>query len=115
MNYERFIYTVRNLVTNKLEDFHFTNLSSFKYDLLIVYSRQVESIDESTVDIDEITSRTGNPKIRTKIIFLTQWGDGKTLEPLSNVRRNETCNKYLEAHGIKHLIPREYIDGLMEV
>jgi len=39
VNYEESIYTVRNLVTNTLEDFHITNLCPFEYDQLIVNPR----------------------------------------------------------------------------
>jgi hypothetical protein len=116
VNYEGSIYTVRNLVTNKLEDFHITNLRPFEYDPLIVDPRQVANIDQEMVDIDEITSHTGNPKRRAHMTFLTRWSDGdETWEPWSNVRRTEACHRYLEAHGMKHLIPREFFDGLMEL
>ena len=69
VNYEGSIYTVRNLVTNKLEDFHITNLRLFEYDPLIVDPRQVANIDQEMVDIDEITSHTGNPKQRAHTTF----------------------------------------------
>ena len=117
VNYEGSIYTVRNLVTNKLEDFHITNLRPFEYDPSIVDPRQVANMDQEMVDnIDEITSHTGNPKRRAHMTFLTRWSDGdETWEPWSNVRRTEACHRYLEAHGMKHLIPREFFDGLMEL
>ena len=116
MNYEGFIYTVRNLVTNKLEDFHIINLRPSQYDPLIVLPRQVANIDQEMIGIDEITSHTGNPKKKANMTFLTRWSNGdETWEPWSNVRRTEACHRYLEAHGMKHLIPREFFDGLMEL
>ena len=69
--FEGSIYTVRNLVTNKLEDFHITNLYPFVYDLLNVDLRQVASIDQEIVDIDKITSHTGNPNKRAHMTCLT--------------------------------------------
>ena len=47
--------------------------------------------------------------------FLVRWSDGdETWEPWSNVRRTEACHLYLEKYNMKHLIPREFFDGLME-
>ena len=103
-------------MTNKLEDFHITNIRPFEYDPLTVDPRQVANIDQDMIDIVNITSHTGNPKRRAHMKFLTKWTDGdETWEPWSNVRRTEECHKYLEAHGMKHLIPREFFDGLMEL
>ena len=116
VNYEGSIYTVRNLVTNKLEDFHITNLRSFEYDPLIVDPRQIANIYQEMVAINEIISHTGNPKRRVHMTFLTRWSNGdETWELWSNVRRTEACRKYLKAHGMKHLIPREFFDVLMEL
>ena len=54
VNYTGSIYTVRNLVTNKLEDFHVTNIRNFEYDPITVDPRQVANTDEDMVDIHEI-------------------------------------------------------------
>jgi hypothetical protein len=66
VNYSGSVYTVRNLVTNKLEDYHVTNLRPFEYDPMKVDPRQVANVDSNNVDIDEIVDHTGNPKRRVK-------------------------------------------------
>jgi hypothetical protein len=116
VNYNGSIYTVRNLVTNKLEDFHITNLSPFEYDPLTVDPRKIANIDQDMVDIDEIVSHTGSPNRRANMRFHVKWSDGdETWEPWSNVRRTEACHKYLNEHSMKYLIPREFFDSLMEI
>ena len=82
VNYDGFIYTVKNLVIKKLEDFCITNLHRFEYDPLIVDPRQVANIDQEMVDIDEmVTQKEG------LMTFLTRWSNGdETWEPWSNVR-----------------------------
>ena len=115
VNYTGSIYTVRNLVTNKLEDFHVTNIRHFEYDPLVVDPRKVANIDQDMVDINDITKHTGTPNRRANMKFLVHWSDGEeTWEPWSNVRRTEAFHKYFEQNNMKHLIPREFFDGLLE-
>jgi hypothetical protein len=111
VNYASSVYTVRNLVTNKLEDYHITNLRPFEYDPLRVDPRKVANVDQDMVDIDIILQHTGEPKRKGNMKFLVKWSDGdQTWEYWNNVRRTEACHKYLEAHGMKHIIPREFFD-----
>jgi len=115
VNYAGSIYTVRNLVTNKLEDFHVTNIRKFEYDPMTVDPRQIANVDQDMIDIHEIIKHTGTSNRRGQMTFLVRWSDGdETWEPWSNVRRTEACHAYLEKHNMKHIIPREFFDGLIE-
>ena len=58
VNYTGSIYTVRNLVTNELEDFHITNIRNFEYDPLTVDPRQVAKTDQEIFGIHEIIQHT---------------------------------------------------------
>jgi len=111
VNYTGSIYTVRNLVTNKLEDFHITNLQSFEYDPLLIDPRKVATVDQEMVDIESILQHQGQPKRKGNMKFLVKWSDGdETWEYWSTVRRTEACHKYLEEHGMRSIIPREFFD-----
>jgi hypothetical protein len=111
VNYTGSIYTVRNLVTNKLEDFHITKLQSFEYDPLLVDPRKVATVDQEMVDIESILQHQGQPKRKGNMKFLVKWSDGdETWEYWSTVRRTEACHKYLEEHGMRSIIPREFFD-----
>ena len=56
-------------MTNKLEDFHVTNLSPFEYNPLIVDPRNVAYADQDIADIIEITKHTGSPNRRANMNF----------------------------------------------
>ena len=104
------IYTVRNLVTNKLEDFLVTNIRNFENDPLTVHPRQVANTDQDMVDIHEIIQHIGTHNRRVHMKFFIRWSDGdETWEPWSNVRRTEACHLYVEKHNMKHLIPKEFL------
>ena len=68
-NYNGSIDIVSYLVTNKLEDFHITNLSSFDYDPRKVDSKNVTNIYQDMIDIDEIISHTRSPNRRANMHF----------------------------------------------
>jgi len=76
VNYTGSIYTVRNLVTNKLEDFHVTNIRNFEYDPLTVDPRQVANVDQDMIDINEIMQHTVTHNRRANMKFLVRWSDG---------------------------------------
>ena len=85
-------------MTNKLEDFHVTNLSPFEYDPLIVDPRKVANADQDMFDIIEIIKHSGLPNRRANMTFYVKWSDGdETWEPWSI------------------LIPREFFDTLIEI
>jgi hypothetical protein len=48
-------YTVKNLVTNKLEDYHITNLQPFDFDPNKIDPREVANADQGVIDIDHIS------------------------------------------------------------
>ena len=57
-----FLYTKQfNLVTNKLEEYHITNLRPFEYDPLKVDPRIVGNVNQDMGDIDIIPPHTGEP------------------------------------------------------
>jgi len=82
---------------------------------MTVDPRQIANVDQDMIDIHEIIKHTGTSNRRGQMTFLVRWSDGdETWEPWSNVRRTEACHAYLEKHNMKHIIPREFFDGLIE-
>ena len=49
------VYTMRNLVTNKFEDYHITNLQPFDFDPNKVDPRDVANTDQGAIAIDHIS------------------------------------------------------------
>ena len=54
VNFNGSRYTVQNLVTNKLEDFHVTNLRVFRYDPSRVDPREVANADQQATDVEMV-------------------------------------------------------------
>jgi transposase InsO family protein len=108
------IYTVRNLVTNKLEDYHITNLRPFLYDPEMTDPREVANADQGVMDVIEVTDHKYNTKYPNRYslyTFKVHWADGtESWEPWSAVRRNEVLHDYLKLNGLQRFIPREFFD-----
>ena len=108
------VYTVRNLVTNKLEDYHITNLRPFIYDPNFTDPREVANADQGVMDIVKVTEHKFNAKYPNRYALYTfkvYWADGSdSWEPWSSVRRNEVLHEYLKMNGLQRFIPREFFD-----
>ena len=75
VNYTGSIYTVRNLVTNKLENVHVTNIRNLENDPLTVGPRKVANTDQEIFDIHEIIQHTGIQNRKAHMRFLVPWKD----------------------------------------
>ena len=108
------MYFVRNLVTNKLKDYHITNLRPFIYDPNFTYPREVANADQRVMDIVRVTEHKFNAKYPNRYALYTfkvYWADGSdSWEPWSSVRRNEVLHEYLKMNGLQRFIPREFFD-----
>ena len=108
------VYTVRNLVTNKLEDYHITNLQPFDFDPTKVNPREVANTDQGAIDIDHISDHKCNnnfPKRSGLYTFKVHWADNTiTWEPYKSVRRCEALHDYVKSINRPYLIPREFFD-----
>ena len=85
------VYTIRNLVTNKLEDYHITNIQPFDFDPTKDDPREVANTDQGAIDIDYISDHKSNnnfPKRRGLYTFKVYGADNTiTREPYKSVRR----------------------------
>ena len=107
------IYTLRNLVNNKLEDFHVKNIKQFLYDPAQVDPRLVANKDYNVYDIESILKHKGKPTKRSSLQFLVKWvgydNSHNTWEPWSNVRDNIILHQYLRDNKqLKSLVPDKY-------
>jgi hypothetical protein len=107
------IYTVQDLATDKLLDFHVKLLHPFDFDAAIVDPREVAKHDEDYFDIDKVEAHRfiGSKRNRTDLEFLILFeGDKKaTWQPWSiDLGRNEKIHRYLRSHELARYIPSKY-------
>ena len=107
------IYTVKDLTTEKLYDFHVKLLHPFDFDTAIIDPTEVARHDEDYFDIARIENHrfTGTKKNRTDLEFLIVFdGDSKaTWQPWSiDLSRNEKVHTYLRNHQMVKYIPAKY-------
>ena len=112
VNHVKSIYTVQNLVTNKLEDYHVKNLKPFLYDPETTDPRDVANRDQFAWDVEAILSHKGDPNKVSSLRFKVHWKgfpvEEATWEPWKNVRALEVLHEYLAQKGLRKLIPLQY-------
>ena len=104
-------YTVQNLVTNKKEDFHVTNMKPFILDPEME-PEEVARLEQAVDEIEKVISRTGSPRRVANMRFRVKWigDDNVTIEDWKTLRRTRALHEYLETNGMAKLIPREFFD-----
>ena len=106
-------YTVRNLVTNKLEDFHITLLREFLFDPEYVDPVKIAMCDEQFYEIEKVLAHKGQFNKKDTLFFKVKWlgyDDEKdnTWEPWKNLRLNIRLHQYLRDKNLTTHIPKEY-------
>jgi hypothetical protein len=114
VNFNGSRYTVQNLVTNKLADFHVTNLRPFRYDATRVDPREVANADQRVTDIESVLAHKGSIKAKKSLKFKVRWvgegPEGDTWEPWANLRTNRFLFEYLVRRKLRIWIPVQYRD-----
>jgi hypothetical protein len=104
------IYTLQNLVNNKLEDFHVKNIRPFIYDPVHTDPKKVALHDEDHFEINNILDHRfegqGREK-RSELAFLILW-EGETSPTWHkwsiDLSNNAKVHEYLSAHKMKKFI-----------
>jgi hypothetical protein len=112
VNHSNNIYTVQNLVTTKLEDFHITNLRPFHFNETEVDPREIANKVLGLVDVDEILQHKGSKHQKKKMTFLVKWKGFDTKHnqwlPWNEVKNLAVLHEYLRKHKLKVLIPQRF-------
>ena len=106
-------YTLRNLSTGKLEDYHISSLKAFIVDEDHINPVDIAQKDYRTWITERIIDHRPKKKLRElrrdQLEFLVKWegypDDQSTWEPWKNVRRNQHLIEYLQNHQMTSLIP----------
>ena len=107
------IYTLENLVKNKLEDFHIKLLHPFMYDTALVDPREVAQHDEDQFGIVKVHDHrfTNIKQNKHYLEFSVKFDDSNTpiWQPWSpDIRDNEQIHAYLEKNNMRKFIPTKY-------
>ena len=112
-NTNKTVYTVQDLVTNKLKDFHVKLLHQFNYDPDITNPDDVALHDEDYHKIDSVEAHRWKDKHHTasKLQLFIKW-DNEVNPKWQNwsidLARNETVHEYLLANKLSRFIPIRY-------
>jgi hypothetical protein len=107
------VYTLKNLVTNKLEDFHVKLLKPFVFNKDLIDPSLVAMHDEDYHIITEVCNHKfqGPRTKRTNLKFLIKWDNDirPTWHQWSpSLASNEEIHKYLKKNKLKRFIPAKY-------
>ena len=106
-------YTIQNLVTNKLETVHITQLHPYRYDPNETDPRQTANLDSETWDVERIIRHKGEFKSKSSLSFQVRWSgfsaEHDTWEPWSSVRNTEAMHKYLREKNLAKWIPKSIL------
>jgi hypothetical protein len=107
------IYTLRNLVTDKWEDFHVKLMKPFHYDSSEVDPTDIALHDEEFHIIESIKEHRfrGPQTYRTNLQFLVKWKN--EAKPSwhkwsLDLARNEIVINYLKIHGLQRFVNKRY-------
>ena len=117
-NFQGDKYTLRNLVTDELEDFHVTRLREFRYDDRFVDPRDIALRDVEEYYVERILAHSGNPTKLKTLQFHVKWRgfdeSYNTWEPWKNLRETEKLHRYPISKGLHKLIPAKFRDKYPE-
>jgi transposase InsO family protein len=110
------VYTLQNLVTNKLEDFHVSLLHPFVYDATRDNPRLIAQHDEDFFDIERIiehrfTGEKSDAKKKSNLELKILWTGYAVADWQSwskDLAKNRIVHEYLERHKLKRFIPKGY-------
>ena len=105
------IYTLRNLETNKIADYHVSRLVEFLFDSNRANPTSIASIDNQLATVEAILDIIGNHHGSKKdLTFKVRWSaqDDRddSWETYLNLRHNAILHEFLIANTLRELIPK---------
>jgi transposase InsO family protein len=105
-------YTLQELVTNKTDDYHVTQIRPFVYDPKYNSPDEAARHNHGEYLVEQILDHRGSRHEKDTMEFLVKWAgyteDENSWEPYSELKHNEQLHSYLETHRMRTLIPRSH-------
>jgi hypothetical protein len=105
-------YWLRDLVSNKIVEYHVTSLKPFQYDPARTDPRVVANRDQQAFDVENILAHQGEGSRKATYSFLVRWvgysADDDSWLPWSELRNNIKLHEYLRRINKASWIPRQF-------
>ena len=112
MSHTGAIYTIQDLVNDKVVVTHIHNLRPFNYDAERTDPVEVAQQNAQEFVIEQVLSHRGNRAKRSTMQFLVRWSgfgeESDSWEPYKTLMHTEPLHRYLRAHKMKSFIPSEH-------
>jgi hypothetical protein len=113
VNFTKSLYTLQDLVTHKLKNFHLTQLKAFKYDEMDVDPAEIARAEQQEFLVENILDhcKPEGSKKRTDYEFLVKWTGydhaDNSWEPWEFVRDNDKLIVYLYNNHLRQFLTKE--------
>ena len=105
-------YSLLNLNTNQVEEYHVTRIRKFNYNEDTTSPTATALRDRQETVVQEILRHSGDLKKTSTLDFLVRWQGLEDKEnlwlPWKELRNNPILHQYLRDHGMQSKIPKEF-------
>jgi hypothetical protein len=120
VNFNKSHYTLQDMVSDKLRNFHVTQLKAFKYDQMDTDPVDIARAEQNEFLVENILEhRSDGSKRRTNYEFLVKWAGyentDNTWEPWEFVRDNKQLIKYLYTHNLRQFLTKAQKEEAIEM
>jgi hypothetical protein len=119
VNRRKDTFTVRNLLTSDMEDFHVTSLHPYHENTQFISPQEVVLRDKDMFQIEAVLEHRGNTKKLSSLEFKVKWlgyeESESTWEPWKTVRTTAQLHNYLVSVNLHNLIPKDFRHGYPQI
>jgi len=105
-------YTLRNLLTNSMEDFHITSLHPYYQNAQFISPQEVILRDKDEFQIETVLAHRGDTTKLSSLQFQVKWlgydDSVNSWEPWKTIRATTQLHNYLISQNLQNLIPKAF-------
>jgi hypothetical protein len=105
-------YTLQDLITNKIDEYHVTQLRPFVYDPAYHTPAEAARHNHGEFLVEKILSHRGDRHMKDAMEFLVKWAgydeNENSWEPYGELKHNEHLHTYLTTNRMRTLIPQSH-------
>jgi hypothetical protein len=105
-------YTLQDLITNKTDEYHVTQLRPFVYDPSYHSPEEAAQHNHGEYLIEKVINHRGDRHAKDSMEFFVKWAGydstENSWEPYGELKHNEHLHQYLNANRMRTLIPQTH-------